>query len=77
MNRAAASKPKSTNPFDDDDDDSDEEHFFDAQGSPGKDGEDHKQQLSPILAGKQRSAPLNFSNPFDETGTSVSVFKFE
>jgi hypothetical protein len=60
-----ASKPKSTNPFDDD---SDEEHFFDAQGSPGKDEEeDHKQQMSPI-AGKQRSVALNFSNPFDETG---------
>jgi hypothetical protein len=53
-----ASKPKSTNPFDDE---SDEEHFFDAH-----DVEDDK-QLSPI-AGKQRSAALNFSNPFDETG---------
>jgi hypothetical protein len=59
-----ASKPKSTNPFDDD---SDEEHFFDAQGSPGEgDGED-QEQLSPI-AGKQRSAALNFSNPFDDIG---------
>jgi hypothetical protein len=64
------SKPKSTNPFDDDDDDndnaSDEEHFFDAQGSPGKDGKDHE-QLPPIT-GKERSAALNFSNLFDETG---------
>ena len=57
-------KPKSTNPFDDD---SDDEHFFDAQGSPGKDdGEDNK-QLSPI-AGKQRSVALDFSNYYDETG---------
>jgi hypothetical protein len=63
------SKPKSTNPFDDDDDDddaSDEEPFFDAQGSRGKDGEDHE-QLSP-MAGKQRSAALNFTNLFDEIG---------